>query len=76
MIESGKKEAQSNCHRIFINQVKKASNDNSKLIILADNNKSTLDTNKTNYIYNIELKKSFQDMFLPSIPFRKLPGNL
>ena len=31
---------------------------------MADDNINTLDTSKTNYLYNIELKKSLQDMLI------------
>ena len=49
---------------MFSNQVKKATEKGTKIIILTDDNINTLDTNKTNYLYNSELKMALQDMII------------
>ena len=49
---------------MFSNQVNKATQKGTKIIILTDDNINTLDTNKTNYLYNAELKMALQDMII------------
>ena len=48
----------------FTDQLKKASSNSSKILILADININTFETNKTNYLCNIDFKKLYQDMII------------
>ena len=64
LLDSGSKEAQLKRFNIFSKQISKATEKGTKIIIMTDDNINTIDTNKTNYLYNNELKTALQDTII------------